>query len=163
MKTYFQQLASLHTGVRHSGTERHFFRSIDHFLNEDSNNQAFYPAVVMDSIEGQITGDHADDKIDMMRTGILFIKKVSDVDSDQEIDEAHLSMKVLAFSFVARMEADALACRESNLKFLQEFNPLAVTYKYYGPVFDQCFGVLLAFSLGQIAEFDYDPNIWLTL
>lgn len=163
MKQYFQQLATQHVNIRHSATERHFFRSIDHFLNEDTNNLANYPAVIMDSIEGQITGDHADGKIDMMRTGILFIQKVTDVDNDAQIDEAQVSMKALAFSFVAKMESDAFACQESNLKILQEFSALAVSYKYYGPVFDQCFGVLLSFPLGHFATLEYNPEVWLAL
>jgi hypothetical protein len=163
MKHYFQQLASQHINIRHTASERHFFRSIDHFLNDDGNNLANYPAVIMDSMEGQITGDHADDRIDMMRTGILFIQKVTDVDDDDQIDQAHLSMKALAFSFVAKMEADSLACMETDLKMLQEFSALAVSYKYYGPVFDQCFGVLLSFPLGHIAALEYNPEVWLEL
>ena len=75
MKAYFEKLSTEHKAVAHSNKSRHFFRSIDHFLNDDSNNLSNFPAVVMDSLEGKITGQNSDNKTDLMQSGVMFIKK----------------------------------------------------------------------------------------
>lgn len=160
MNNYFEQLASEHKGVKHSETEQHFFRSIDLFLNADSDNKANYPAVVMDNLSGRITGANVDAKTDTMSTGIMFLRKLANIDDAALIDEAHADMKAIAFAFGARMEADTLSCENESLKDIIEFNAASVTYKQYGPVFDNCYGVLLSFQMSNKAAWQHNPDDW---
>ena len=160
MKAYFEKLSTEHKAVAHSNKSRHFFRSIDHFLNDDSNNLSNFPAVVMDSLEGKITGQNSDNKTDLMQSGVMFIKKITDSDDDAGIDLVHREMKALALSFVARMERDAQMCETRDSKFLQLFDPLTVKYRIYGPVFDQCYGVHIAFTCGHIAAISFNDGEW---
>lgn len=160
MKQYFETLSKQHVKVLHTEKEKHFFSSIDHFLNADSDNRSHFPAVIMDSLDGRITGANNDGKTDVMNTGIMFVRKLQHLDDDAAIETLQQEMKQLALSFAARMEYDADYCQTNDLKFLQEFHPGSVKYKYYGPVFDNCFGVLMSFQLGNIADWKYDAAEW---
>jgi hypothetical protein len=114
----------------------------------------------MDNLSGRITGANFDAKVDTMSTGIMFLRKLTNIDDAAQIDQAHADMKALAFDFGARMEADAEYCENETLKFLQQFNAGTVTYKEYGPVFDNCFGVLMSFQLGNKAAWEHKPENW---
>lgn len=163
MKNYFEKLSAEHKLVQHTSEQKHFFRTIDDFLNADTDNKSQFPAVVMDSLEGRITGANEDGKTDMMSTGILFVKKLLHIDDTAAIDTAQAEMKALALSFAARMEHDAQLCENRSLKFLQEFMTVSIKYKYYGPIFDNCYGVLVSFQCGHIAEMEYKNDEWITI
>jgi len=158
---YFKDLSERNKVVLHNdATHKAFFTNVEEFLDAQGNNKVKYPAVVMDNIEGYLTGSSDDGAVDRQETGILVVEQVTKIDNFLLQQQAQDRMKALAISFVKRMKHDVERCEPRAIKLLQDFNATNIKYKVYGPVFDNCFGVHLSFKPEQTISLDYDETEW---
>ena len=158
--SYFEKLASEHTGILHSSEQKHFFMMDINELLSAANSVAQYPAIVLLKLSGKIADKADDNPLHQVEGGFLVLdhcKSVDDFASELSIFQNTFQV---GMQFIARINHDQESGGELTSLAVTGFNPDLVRWEMIGPVFENHFGVMFRFPVNLIAELGYDSEKW---
>jgi hypothetical protein len=160
---YFQHLAK-----RHKDIMSFYIMDINEVLTS-LRSDVRYPALILTSLTGEISGPNIDNNIDRFYGGFLILDHLDSPDDFSSEMIILGEMKQIGVDIISRMIYDATkACRwkEGDVEFepymvLKGFRPPSVKYEMIGPVFDNDFGYMFTFEITDSVDLDYDVSRWL--
>jgi hypothetical protein len=109
--TYFESLAESHKDIRHSATQKHFFRfELDEVLTGMCSNLKF-PAVILEAYDFNYMEAGADNILKRRSGAFIILDRVKDLKNFSEIHEIWDKCEEIGNDFLIKMRAD----KESGL------------------------------------------------
>lgn len=160
--SFFEDLATRHKSLLHSGSEKHFVRANIEELITGLRSKVAWPCLVLESYELNLI-DHKSDNIYLVPTGAFSIlTKVTRDDYTQENEAINACMGIgLDIITAIRKEYRAMGTpAESAARKIKYFDPATVKAYKVGPVLENCFGYRFEFQIGNPQSLAYDTNKW---
>lgn len=151
---YFQQIANEHVDISD-------FYVMD--INEPLaalRSDIKYPALILNSLAGNLRVPNADNTLDNLNGGFLIIKHLDNIDDFVTEMDILSDMKQIGVDIISRMIYDKKRCEPLAQKSIAGFDPNSVQYEMMGPVFDNDFGFMFSFKIISSISLGYDPNKW---
>jgi len=157
---YMEEVASLCKDIAHSKPRPRFFKSTG-LANLDGLiarlNTAYFPCLVAENNEDERFSDNVSDNVLSVPFYSFYILLKANPGNDDEIFSARTKAKEIAKKVVARMCNDGL--NERYGLDLLEYN--SIRFLGVGPLGDNGYGVMVSFSVKQVAGVFYNSNDWM--
>jgi hypothetical protein len=145
IKTYIENLCRSSALVRHTDTEKHFFRiNIEDLTTNWKAKGVKSPAVFLEIPEGKLSGETNDNAFNQKFIALSFLKTVKAQDADGE-ELAYEEMEVLGWKFMAKINKDYEA------KVIKHFRHNEVRYFKVGPISENMYGIRFELPMGAPA------------
>jgi len=120
-----------------------------------------YPALILTSLSGSFEASNLDNILDSINGGFMILGHLDQVDNFSSEMQLVSKMKQIGTDVIARMLHDHQKCELLALKSIPGFNINSVSYEMLGPVFDNDYGMMYSFKIGDIAELGFYPSKWI--
>lgn len=154
---YFQKLAREHKGIRHSDSEKHFFRFELEEMLTGMRSEMNYPALVLEGYDFNFVDQDSDNLHKKVNCAFMILGKVSDKGDWDAIHTLWDSLEEIGDELVVRILADK---RERRAGCLAYFHASSVTG---APITDMNmihYGFRYAFELSWPVSNDINPEVW---
>lgn len=151
---YFQTLANQHLKIKDF-----YVMDINEPLMAWKDSMKF-PALILNSLNGSITGPHIDNTLDSIQGGFLIIDKLDRIDDFYAEMLVLSKMKNIGMEIISRMLYDMQKCELLAAKAIPGFDVKTVNYEMIGPVFDVCFGFNFTFKCLSKLDLTYSEYTW---
>jgi len=159
--SYFKDIATKHKGIRHSDTEKRFFRmNIDELLGTGMRSDARFPLMVLENFEGGIYDGDSDNHLKRLEGAFVLLDKVPQGDFNKEAD-AYERMEKIGIEIFTRMDHDQKMFPKDANSTMIKFEVNSTKWFKVGPIMDSCYGWRFSFSLLDSIDFRYNPEEWL--
>ena len=159
---FFEDLATRHKLLLHSGSEKHFVRANIEELITGLRSKVAWPCLVLESYELNLVDNKSDD-IYLVPTGAFTIlTKVQRDNYDQENEAINTCMGI-GLDIISAMRKDYRnmgTTAVSAARTIKYFDPGTVKAYKVGPVMESCFGYRFEFQLGNPQSLAYDNTKW---
>jgi hypothetical protein len=158
---YHEQLAKEFKAIKHSATQKRFYRSVDEFAGRD----IIYPCVVFGARPGRYIDGKTDNIFQLYPHELWFLKGVKKGDiSGEKIAEKE--MQNIAKQWIARILRDCGMTEDLTVAYgerpFKYFHVGEIIPEALGPIGDDnCFGWGLTLFPGNPEKFNYDETKWL--
>jgi hypothetical protein len=121
---YFENLASQHTGIKHTDSSKHFFRfELEEFLT-GMRSQINYPAFILEGYDFQFVDNGSDNVHKAINCAFMVIDKVEDSGDFDAIHQVWDRLEEICDEIIIRILDDK---RQRNVDVLSYFNILDVS------------------------------------
>ncbi len=160
---YFQKLSSEHAQIKHSDSEKHFFRTtLEEVLAAIPNRTIRYPAVMLLPLEIRTLGN-SDNAYERIYGGFLILEALRKPEDHARREEILKNTRIIGDDFICRIRHDVYNCQVPFAqKLFVQFDDTAVIKKEWGPVWDNAFGWSYEFSLFAPYNHKYNAGVWIT-
>lgn len=154
---YFEKLATLHKGILHSATEKHFFRFELEEMLTGMKSEMNYPAVVLEGYDFNFVDHDSDNLHKRVNCAFMILGKVADKGDWDAVHALWDSLEDIGDELVVRILADK---RERQTECLAYFHASSITG---APITDMNmihYGFRYAFELSWPLNNETDPEVW---
>jgi len=156
--SYFEGIARNHVAIRHSETEKHFYRfEIDEVLAGLKNIN--YPALILEAYALEFSDNKSDNPMKHRKGAFTLL---GHVDDKGDYDGIHLlwdELETIADDILARIRADK---RNPAIRIVKDFNIEEVEGSIIANRVGNDYGLRFEFTLTSPAPLDVDPTRWLS-
>lgn len=151
--SYFQTAAENHKQIKHSATEKHFFRLNIEELITGLRSEMNYPCLVLESHEGTLSDAKSDNVRDNLTGAFMILENVDTGDFDDETTKLDKCQKI-GFDIISKMWKDR------KIRYLSGFDPESVTYQKVDFKTNHASGYRFTFVINDLAAIQFNPNNW---
>jgi len=156
---YFESLAILHRGIRHTEEEKHFFRfELEEMLTGMKSNLN-YPALILEGYDFSFVDEDSDNLQKRVSCAFMLLGKVSDKGDFDAIHNLWDKLEEIGDEIVVKILSDK---RDRRTDCLAYFHARSITGT---PITDMNlihYGFRYAFELSWPVNNDVDPTKWST-
>ncbi|HPS40061.1 MAG TPA: hypothetical protein PL124_11645 [Candidatus Cloacimonadota bacterium] len=156
---YFERIAEEHVSIKHSATQKHFFRfELDEVL-AGLTSKLNYPALILEAYDFDFADSRSDNIIKQRNGAFILIDKVSDTGDFAKIHEVWDEMEEIGDDILIRMRRDKALRIEPVLRDFDIAMSSGVPFdvRAYGQ-----YGMRFTFSLRCPVNNEVDTAKWLT-
>lgn len=158
MVAYFKQLATEHTAIAHSDTEKHFFRfELDEVLTGLPRGMN-YPAIVLEGYRFSLIDNKSDNVIKRRDGAFMLLDHIPDTGDHDHIHNVWGDLEEVGDDIIARIRHD----KRNPLSPVRDFNVNSVEANLLSTEFGNLYGIRFTFTMDASFETDINEEKWLT-
>lgn len=158
--TYFENLARTHVDIRHSDSEKHFFRmEIDEVLAGINRTDVKTPFLILEGYGFDYTDNKSDNLLKNRSGAFVLLDHVSDSTDFDAIHAVWDRMEQIGEEIIIRIKADK---RNPLTPVIREFDFSQVEGTLIANQIDGNYGIRFTYSLTSSRTTDVDPEKWIT-
>lgn len=157
--TYFENLARKHVSIRHTDTEKHFFRmEIDEVLSGITRTDVKHPYLILEGYYFKFKDNKSDNVLKNRNGAFTLLDYVSDPTDYDAICNAWERMEAIGDDILIKIKSDK---RNPMVKSIRDFNFSEVEGTLVANEIDGNYGMRYTYSLDSALPTDVDPDKWL--
>lgn len=158
--TYFENLARRHKDIRHTDTEKHFFRmEIDEVLAGINRTDVKHPFLILEGYSYNYTDNKSDNLLKNRSGAFVLLDHVSDPSDFAAIHAVWDRMEEIGDELLVRMKADK---RNPLTPVIRDFQFSSVEANLIANEIDGNYGIRYTYVLTSPRSNDVNPDKWLT-
>lgn len=154
--SYFKTLAAQNVDIRHSKTEKHFYRlELDEVLTNLKNIN--FPALILEGYRFGLS-DKQSDNVLKNRTGAFIL--IDHLHDRYDFDGMHQiwdNMESICDEIIAKIKSDKRSC---NVNAIRDFDLSSVEVGLIANETDQNYGIRCTYTIGSPVSTDIDTDKW---
>lgn len=154
---YFENLASLHTGIKHSIGEKHFFRFELEEMLVGMKSNLNYPALILEGYDFTFVDENSDNLQKRVSCAFMLLDKISDKGDYDAIHALWDHLEEIGDELVVKILSDK---RDRRTECLAYFHARSITGT---PITDMNlihYGFRYAFELSWPVNNEVNPEVW---
>lgn len=156
---YFESLATRHRDIRHSLTEKHFFRfEVDEVLAGINRTDVNYPMLVLEGYNFGFTDQTSDNLIKNRSGAFILLGQISDLSDYGQVHEVWDSLEQLGDDILARIRSDK---QSRQVPVVRDFNLDSVQASLLVNAYGNNAGIRYTFTISSVQPSEVDPDKWL--
>ncbi len=157
--SYFQTLAQEHVSIKHSASNKHFFRfELDEILT-GLPESACYPVLIMEGYSFVFNDQKSDNPTKRRRAAFVIADRISDPGDYEVIHQTWDRLEEIGDDFLARIRAD----KRTPNNPVRDFDLNSVEANLIGTEFGNLYGIRYVFEIEGFFAAEVDPAKWLSL
>ena len=153
---YFRNLAMKHTQIRHSDSEKHFYRfEVDEVLS--GINGIIYPAMIMEGYRFSFTDQKSDNPVKKREGAFILIDHVSDPGDYEKIHQVWDTMEEIGDDILAKIKAD----KRDPSSPVRDFDIESVSGQLVATEMGNHYGIRYTFTVDCRFSWDVNPDKWM--
>lgn len=156
---YFENLARRHVDIRHSETEKHFFRmEIDEVLAGINRSDVKHPYFILEGYDFGYTDQKSDNLLKDRNGAFVLLDHVADPTDFDAIHDAWDRMEAIGDEILVKIKSDK---RNPLTPVIRDFDFAQVKGNLIANEVDGNYGIRFTYSLVSTRSTDVDPEKWL--
>jgi len=159
--TYFETLASEHVSLRHTETEKHFFRfEIDEVLAGLNRSDVNFPMLILEGYSFGFTDQRSDNPIKNRACAFILLGRITDSSDYETLHDVWDELESIGDDILARIRYD----KHNRLEpVVRDFNLELVNASLIMNEIGNHAGIRYTFTMGSPFATEYDADKWLEL
>lgn len=154
--TYFKKLATNHKEIRHSETEKHFYRfEVDEVLT--GINKLKYPAFILEGYRFTYKDMKADNPVKKRQGAFILLDHVGDPGNHDKIHEVWDRLEEIGDDILSRINAD----KRDKTSPVRDFDLESVEGSLLATELGNHYGIRFTFDIDCRYSREVDPEKWL--
>ncbi|MPL77620.1 hypothetical protein SDC9_23477 [bioreactor metagenome] len=154
--TYFKELATNHKEIRHSETEKHFYRfEVDEVLT--GINKLKYPAFILEGYRFTYKDMKADNPVKKRQGAFILLDHVGDPGNHDKIHEVWDRLEEIGDDILSRINAD----KRDKTSPVRDFDLESVEGSLLATELGNHYGIRFTFDIDCRYSREVDPEKWL--
>lgn len=159
--SYFENLARRHVAIRHTDTEKHFFRmELDEVLGGMNRSDVSFPMLILEGYSFDYTDNKSDNLMKNRRGGFMLIDHLNDITDYDRMHQIWEEMEVIGDDLLAKIKADK---RNRLTPAVRQFDFASVEAHLLMTELGNNVGIRFTFTLSAAQSTDVDESKWLTV
>jgi hypothetical protein len=156
---YFRGVAQRHVEIRHSESEKHFFRfEVDEVLAGINRTDACFPMLVLEGYSFDFT-DHKSDNLIKNRSGaFILLGQITDQTDHQELHRVWDALEQIGDDIIARIRHDK---QSREVPVVRDFELGSVQASLLINAFGNNAGIRYTFTISSPQPGEVNPVRWL--
>ena len=157
--SYFENLARLHTAIRHTDTEKHFFRmELDEVLDGINRTDVAFPMLILEGYSFDFTDNKSDNPQKNRRGAFMLIDHVSDQSDYDQIQSAWERMENIGDDILLRIMEDK---RRLSVKEIRGFELSSVEGLLLASELNGNYGIRFSYTITSTVKQTENLGTWL--
>lgn len=154
--TYFKELATNHKEIRHSETEKHFYRfEVDEVLT--GINKLKYPAFILEGYRFTYKDMKADNPVKKRQGAFILLEHVGDPGNHDKIHEVWDRLEEIGDDILSRINAD----KRDKTSPVRDFDLESVEGSLLATELGNHYGIRFTFDIDCRYSREVNPEKWL--
>jgi hypothetical protein len=156
--SYFEKLAREHIEIRHSATEKHFYRFEVEELLTGMCTKIKYPALVLEGYDFNYQDSNSDNIIKRRNGAFMLLDHVPDPNNFNKIAEVTDKLEKIGDDILVKMRSDKASRLVPVLRgfSLNESDGILLKVQQFGQ-----YGIRFSFTLGSPVNCKVDESRWI--
>lgn len=157
--SYFESLATKHTAILHTESEKHFFRfEIDEVLSGINRTDVNYPMLILEGYSIDYTDNRSDNILKNRRGYFVLLDSVPDASDYATVHEKWDALERIGDDILARIRADK---RNPLTPVVSAFDFSSVDARLIMNEIGSTVGIRYSFAITSPAPSDVDTDKWI--
>lgn len=158
--SYFESLARRHVDIKHSDTEKHFFRmEVDEVLGGIDRSDAAFPMLILEGYGYNFTDNNSDNLLKNRQGGFMLIDHVADASDFDAIQEVWDHMEEIGDEILRKIKSDK---RNSLTRVVRDFSFTNVEATLLATQLGNNYGIRYTYTVVSPLNTELDPTKWET-
>jgi hypothetical protein len=154
--TYFRTLAAQHVAIKHSETEKHFYRfEADEVFSGLKN--VSYPALILEGYRYSFIDKQSDNTMKERSCAFMMLDHLSDIGDFDGMHDIWDRMEIICDDLIARIKSDK---RNPNVNAVRDFDLNSVEAALIAAKAGNNFGIRITFTVTSPHNIDVDSTKW---
>jgi len=156
---YFETLATEHVSIRHSSSEKHFFRfEIDEVLAGLNRTDISFPLLILEGYSFDFTDNKSDNIIKNRSGAFVLLGKVTDPSDYSAVHEIWDDLEEIGDDIIARIRSDK---QDRLVPVVRNFHPESVKASLIMNEIGNHAGIRYTFTISSPLNIEVDTEKWL--
>jgi len=156
--SYFRLLAEEHVSIKHSESEKHFFRfEIDEVLAGLNRGDVNFPMLILEGYSFTFTDNRADNPIKNRNGAFVLLGRVKDASDFETLHDAWDELEEIGDDILARIRYDK---EQRTVPVVRNFNLENVNASLIMNEIGNHAGIRYTFTISSPLNADYDSTKW---
>jgi hypothetical protein len=156
---YFETLAAEHVSIRHSSSEKHFFRfEIDEVLAGIHRTDVCFPMLILEGYSFSFTDNKSDNVIKNRQGAFVLMDHISDPSDYDALHEIWDDLEAIGDDILARIRYDK---QLRTIPVVRDFNLESVSASLILNEIGNNAGIRFMFTISSPLNVEYDADKWI--
>lgn len=156
--TYFETLATAHVSIKHTETEKHFFRfEIDEVLGGLNRSDVNFPMLILEGYSFDFTDNRSDNVIKNRQGAFVLLGKVQDSSDYNTLHEIWDDLEEIGDDILARIRYDK---QQRDVAVVRDFKIENVMASLILNEIGNHAGIRYTFTISSPFDTEYDTDVW---
>jgi len=156
---YFESIARRHSAIRHSDSEKHFFRmELDEVMDGINRTDVAFPMLILEGYSFDFTDEKSDNPMKNRRGAFLLIDHVSDQSDHDLIETTWDRMEAIGDDILRKIKADK---RNPLAPAVRGFDMDSVEALLLAAELNGNYGIRFTYTISSPLLQQSNPDVWL--